>query len=123
MEEETYSRPIRVRIFTCREVDDLIRANPPEPHVDYLCVADLLRRDWTPSVIRYLLGEPDALAVSTVCYNFPLVKLYRKNRVVAMEREPEFNKSVKKLITQRRKSLMESIEQSVDIARKGNEKD
>lgn len=53
-------------------------------------VAGLRARGWTPGMVRRLLGEPDLLRPNPVFPAAPPTRLYRLERVEAVERSEEF---------------------------------
>ncbi|MGV9274262.1 hypothetical protein [Streptomyces griseosporeus] len=56
----------------------------------HVSVAGLRARGWTPGMVRRLLGEPDLLRPNPVSSAAPRTRLYRLERVEAVERGEEF---------------------------------
>jgi hypothetical protein len=63
------------------------REEQPRTHIS---ATGLRGRGWTPGMVRRLLGEPDLLTPSPVSRAAPKTRLYRLERVEAVERSEEF---------------------------------
>ncbi|MFF7165305.1 hypothetical protein ACFZBP_28695 [Streptomyces sp. NPDC008086] len=67
--------------------EDLNQVEPPRSH---LSTSGLRARGWTPGMMRQLLGEPDLLRSNPHFDAVPQTRLYRIERVEAVERSEEF---------------------------------
>lgn len=64
---------------------------PKKEKIDYISVSGLKgKRNWTDSLIKKFLGEPDKLAVNPHYSTAPKMKLYILSRAVEAEELPEF---------------------------------
>jgi hypothetical protein len=80
-------------------------------YVDGLPVSELLRRGWTQSLIKKLLGHPDQLERNPHHRSGPKMRLYARTRVLQAEASPDF-RAVQQLREARKR-----VEQKADQAR------
>lgn len=74
----------------------MLRSPPPAAKNGY-SLADLLRRGWTKSIIRTLLGPPDEMARNPHYLMGGRMKVYSHGRVHAAEQLPDFKELTAKL--------------------------
>jgi hypothetical protein len=94
--------------------------NPVEPREPMLGTSGLKARGWTPSMVKVLLGQPDATAKNPHYSSGAPMQLYAVARIKAAEDQPEFaslkvraaarSAGAAKGVQTQTKSLMQQIE-------------